>query len=570
MGRAEFPLEVILSAVDRVTTPLRGVQNTVTKFGATVSNYATKLSLGISAPVAGLFTMAAKQSSSVETALTRLGLTAKITGDQLQSMREAAESAAYPFANPAGIDALTALSVQEFKVQDSLKMLPGIAELAIGTQSDFLDSTQAVADTLQAWQIPAKEYQRVIDVIASSTLKTESPMREFVTHLDQLGPTANRAGIELGEAAAMLIQFERAATKTGSGGVQNPAQAAKKIFGALNANSGAAQAVFERLNIQNDEWIDGNTMKIKSMATVFDVFRKHGASAADIQELLGQKAWSPFLGALDAGHEAFRLLVEDISTAGSASKMAAAYSDSGANKMLKLGEAWKKFLNELGESGVLDAVKDLLDTLTVILFLFKKLNPGTEQWIAKLGILAIVLFPVVALLAQAVISIGAIGSGLASLAAWLGIGGSAAGGAAVVDLATGAAVAGGAASGGAATGGGLAALLGGEAGLASLAAATPPLAGIITAVAGVAGLNALLEMLFPGPTQDELGNMVRLSNISHGNDLREEFVRQHAKQISKIQVDFTNLPLGTRVLRYGPMHDVDLTMKMGTLRSAGY
>ena len=401
MGRAEFPLEVILSAVDHVTEPLKKVSGSLATYGAGIQNFGMKASLGISAPIAGFFALATKAGIEEENAMLRFGNATGLAGDELEKMAKSAEGVAAPFSNSEALVSITKLVQSGHELNDVLKMMPDMAHLAMASMEDLGDVSNATGLAMQAWNLQGSESTRIVDLLARSFDVAGIAPTEMAEQLTSVASIASRAGMSLEETAAALTVFKRA-------GESAPAQALNRVLVALSGAKAGVSEIIQNLGISAGEWLDPVTGKMLSLSNTLDVFKKHGIEVGDVLKMFSVRASRGMLKAFEDGGDSIRKMSDSLTQSGAAAGDADKMWSGLWGQVKRMTNAFTELLEAVAHAGLIEALKSIVEQITPLVKWFRDLSPTTQGWLVKLGLLNVALWPIVAVIGTLVRSLGAL------------------------------------------------------------------------------------------------------------------------------------------------------------------
>jgi TP901 family phage tail tape measure protein len=227
---ATLTSQLIVSLIDRVTSPARGVAATVERLqdaqrrnnaqmdemrgrmvDAAAMAYALARAVGSPVQVAADF----------ETAMNRVTALSGATGEQFDQLRQQAlelgRTTQYT-ASQAG-DAMGFLAMAGFDANQILGAMPGTLQLAAAAQMDLASTADLVSNVLSGYQLDVSELGRVNDVLVKTFTSSNTSLSQLGEAMSYAAPIAATMGMNFETAAAAIgimgnagIQGSRAGT----------------------------------------------------------------------------------------------------------------------------------------------------------------------------------------------------------------------------------------------------------------------------------------------------------------------------------------------------------------------
>lgn len=429
-----LPLAVILSAVDRVSGPLARIGGKLGTFSTSATKAGQQLTLGVTAPVVGFFTLAAHKAVETERAMARLAATSGATAEQLAAAAQQAGAVPGDFDPRHGIDALTAMGKLGLSLSQSLAALPHATNLAIAAESDLANTSRLAVGVMRAYGIELDDVARITDTLANVNAQSELGLEGVATELVQLAPLARAAGLRLEDVAAAVIGLGKAG--------QAPTAVLRAAIGSLLAPSKAAADTLARLGIRRADLFTSSN-QLRGMAELLEVLGEHGATTGDLLELFGRRAGPGMAALLQQGAPALRSSASSLGRVGSAAEQAGRRLGSAEGALWELDNALDDIKMSVANSGLLENVAKVARDFAELGRQLNAVDPRIIQVGVSLAAAAAALGPVVWLAGKAAGAVGtlagaweALAAALAPAAAALGLPAAAIGG---IALAAGAA-----------------------------------------------------------------------------------------------------------------------------------
>jgi hypothetical protein len=256
----------------------------------------------------------------------------------------------------------TELAKLGFTARQITDATPGVLSLASATGTTLANAATIAAQTLNAFQLDAKETGRIVDVIAKSASLSAFDIDTFSAAMSNAAPSANAVGVSVEKAAAMLSTLVDAGIPAEKAGTD-----LRNVFIELSAKGLTWDQAMQQVRTSTDK-----------LTTATDLFGKRSGSSgiilADSTEKLGRLE-EAYLGA-----------------AGAAEEMAKTQLDNLKGDQLLLTSAWEGFVLSVDEgSGVISgALRSITQTFTHLLTMMTPdaaaiFGDGVQKELDKIG-----------------------------------------------------------------------------------------------------------------------------------------------------------------------------------------
>ena len=160
------------------------------------------------------FAKALNSAVQLETQLNVFRVTAKATGDQMETAAAQARELGRDITLPAvsagdAAESFTNLAKAGLSVEDSLAGARGVLQLATAAQIDNAKATELTASALNAFGLEGKDAVRVADLLTGSANESQGSIEDVGIALQQSSAAARQAGISLEDTIAALTLLAR-------------------------------------------------------------------------------------------------------------------------------------------------------------------------------------------------------------------------------------------------------------------------------------------------------------------------------------------------------------------------
>ena len=348
-----------------------GMQNAnrkIAKMGQNLTKVGKNLTVGLTAPIVGLGTLAVNSFASLEQEMAKVkaisGATAKEFSLLQQNAKDLGQTTRFTAVQVAQLQ--LNFSKLGFNPKQILAATEATLELSLATGEDLAESALVAASTLRGFGLDASQTQRVVDVMASSFSGSALNLDKFKTAMSTLAPVAKTANVSLEEATGLLSVLVNAgidATTAGTG--------LRNVFLDIADKGFTMDAALKQ--IQN------STNKNK---TAMDLFGKRGATVANVlaDNVKEAQAFTKTYG----------------QAAGSAKKMADIMDNTLQGAFFRVKSAVEGAFISIGDI-LAPAIKKLSEKIISLVGDFNSLNPETKKFILILGGIAAAVGPLLVL-----------------------------------------------------------------------------------------------------------------------------------------------------------------------------
>lgn len=401
-----FPLAVVIAAVDRLSGPLLQMGGKLSQFGDRAASIGAGMSLAVTAPVLGFFTLATRQALETERAMERLRSTSRGTAEELAAAARAAGQVPGDFDPHEGFDALTQMGKLGLALSDSLAALPAATNLAIATESDLADTSRRLIQVLRAYGLELHKTAALSDLLAQANAQSDLGLGGVADQLARLAPLARLAGLDVSQTAAAIIELGRAG--------QEPAAVLRASLAALLKPSAAAAQALARLKIKPGDLFDADGEFLGLIRTI-ELLEQRGASAADLLDIFGKRAGPGMAALLQLGQKGLSDTSAELFKVGAAAEQARRRLRGTEGAIWNLDNRMEDLNETIARSGLLENLSMAVETLA-------NLARGLNDIDPRIISVGVSVATVVAILGPAIWLVGKLASGVSLLAtAWTGL-----------------------------------------------------------------------------------------------------------------------------------------------------
>lgn len=390
-------IKIPIEAIDKFSQQMEGPMKKIGAMGKKMQSAGKTMTMGLTLPIAAFGVSAVKTAADFESSMLRVGAVSRANDDQLARLTKRARElgATTQFSASQAADAMGFLAMAGFSVEDNMKALPGVLDLAAAGQMDLATTADIASNILTGYGKDAKDLTAVNDIMVATFTRTNTNLEQLGQAMKFVAPVASAMKIPIEETSAAIGLL-------GNAGIQ-ASMAGTTLRGALSRlakPSGEAIAAFNQLGIRKQDILDSEG-NVKSLVDVVRVLEKSGANAGQMMAIFGQRAGPGMSALVQQGSKALADMtktLEDAAGAGGAAEVAQKQMSGFNGKMLTLKSAFQEMQIAIAESGLLDFVGRLTEKLTGLFRWIGQLNPEILKWVTIFGAVAAAIGPVLLVL----------------------------------------------------------------------------------------------------------------------------------------------------------------------------
>jgi len=347
------------------SSQMQNVQRTLKSTGKKMTSVGKNLTMGLTAPILGLGTIAIKTFANFEQSMAKVAAISGATAEQLTALRQNAEDlgSATRFAATDVAGLQLEFSKLGFDPSQILDATEATLALAQASGEDLAQSAIVAASTVQGFGLQASETGRVVDVMAKSFSSSALDLTKFQTAMATVAPVAKSAGQSIETTTGMLAVL-----------TNNGLDASTAGTGLRNIFLDIAKA-----GLTMEEALDMINTSTNKNVTAMDLFGKRGATVATV---------------LAENQEAAKGFTKEFeNAAGSAKAMAAIMDNTLEGSFLRLKSAAESAFISIG-TVLAPVVRKVADFVANVIAKFKELSPSIQKTIVVIAGLAAAIGPV--------------------------------------------------------------------------------------------------------------------------------------------------------------------------------
>jgi TP901 family phage tail tape measure protein len=383
------------SALDTASSKLKATGDKMKSMG-------NKMTLGVTAPIAGIGIGAIMTGAKFEKGMNRVKALSGATGKEFDALKQQAKDlgSSTMFSATEASEAMGFLAMAGFKTNEVIGVMPGVLNLAAAAQMDLGQAADITSNIMTGFGIEVKDLDRMNDALVKGMTSANVDLQMMGESMKYVGPVAKAAGMEFEETAAAVALL-------GDAGIQG-SMAGTSLRGAmtrlLNPSESAA-SLMEDLGI-NALDSEGN---LKSFTDIIRELENANIGAGDAMAIFGQRAGPAMLQLVDTGSTALADLTQSLRDSGGAAESVASIQMEGmSGAITEMKSAFEAMMIAISED-VLPVFTRLIDAVTPILQGFANMPGPVKLIIIVIGGLAAVMGPLLIALGMMMPAIAALG-----------------------------------------------------------------------------------------------------------------------------------------------------------------
>ena len=293
------------------------------------------------------------------------------TGEEMQSLTDAALEVGSTtlFSATQAATGLKVLAQAGFTAKESQEALVGVLTLAQAGELDVATAADIATAAMATFHMRASEMANIADIFAQGANISQVSVQDLGQAMKFAGPVSAALGIELKELIAVLGVLGNAGLKADLGGT-----AVRQMLSKLANEGGEAIQTLEKLGVSFEEVNPATHSLVEIMKRLETV----NIGVGDAFKIFGDRGQSGFNVLVRAIPlvEQFRKALDD---QGAAARVSAIMADNLAGSFTLLMNSLKGFAIGLGEAGLVDDLRGLMDVMRLGVNTLKPFAQGIHQ-----------------------------------------------------------------------------------------------------------------------------------------------------------------------------------------------
>ena len=392
---------------------LESAQSKLKATGDKMKGIGSKMSMGITAPIAGIGLGAIMTGANFEKGMNRVKALTGTTGGDFDALTQQAKDlgSSTAFSATQASDAMGFLAMAGFKSNDILGAMPGVLNLAAAAQMDLGEAADITSNILTGFGKDVSELGQVNDVLVKAMTSANVDLTQLGEAMKYVGPVASSAGMDFENTAAAIALL-------GNAGIQG-SMAGTSLRGAMTrllkpSDDAAATMKKLGLNVLDSE---GN---LKSFTEITKQLEDANISTGDAMTIFGQRAGPAMMALVSQGSGALDDMTQSLKdSGGTAESIASVQMEGMSGAIVEMKSAFEGLMISISED-ILPIFTALIDKITPILQKFSSMPGPVKAIVVVVGIMAAVMGPLLIAIGMMIPAIGALSGVMAGLSLSMG------------------------------------------------------------------------------------------------------------------------------------------------------
>lgn len=408
---ANFPLQLVISAVDKATAPLRRLNSRIANVSRTTLSVGKGMTAAVSAPLVALGGVGVAAFARFQSQLANISTLVDTSRENMDAL--GAQVMAVARRTPVAIEDLTSalydIRSAGFGASDQMRILEGSARLAVAGLGTTAEATDIATSAINAFGLTGAEQTRAFELLFQTVKAGKTTVSGLAQGFGAVAGTVAAAGVKLDEYLASVA----ALTTTGLPAAQAHTQLRAVIAG-LTRDTKESAEVFGKLGVKSfKQLVDASGGMVPALDRIKAAL---GGDEARMLKLLGStEALNAALGLTGRQAGAFGSTLEAMrGPAGALNEAFEKQSRTSAAAMQRLRNTLEAVAVSLGRIlvPVLERLAPILERLADR---WTAMSPEGQKLIVVLGGIAAAIGPTLAVLSQLIM----IGGGAKTAVVWL-------------------------------------------------------------------------------------------------------------------------------------------------------
>lgn len=178
-------------------------------------------------------------------------------------------------------DAFYSLASAGFSVTETMAAAPGVMALAEGTLADMQLTAELTSSTLRAFNLPATQMNRVVNVLAATIGKSRANMERLAGAMPYVSAASFQLGVSMEQTSAAIGVLLNRGMEASTAGTS-----LRMMFTQLMAVTSEGKEVLKKYGLS----LDDVNVKERGLVPVLKTLRSAGVDFADTTKLVGIRA----------------------------------------------------------------------------------------------------------------------------------------------------------------------------------------------------------------------------------------------------------------------------------------
>ena len=394
-------LKVFSSSTATTEQKLKGLQSSFSKTGSLLSR-------SVTLPIAGVGAAALKTSMDFESGMSSVQAISGATGSELEALRKTAIDlgASTTFSATEVAGAMTEMAKAGWDNQQIMDGMAGVLDAAAASGEELSTVSTIVADAITSFGLAASDSTHVADLLTQSANAGTISISDLGESFKYIAPVAKTMGFSIEDTTTAITALSTAGIKGSQAGT-----ALRTMFARLAKPTDQVAEAMDVLGIK----LTDNEGNFKSMDTILREMRRTFQTLTPEQQayystlLAGQEGMSALNALLGMSQEEYDKIAESMKNAdGIAKETAETMTDNLKGAVEQLGGSLESAAIIIGDK-LTPYIRSLAEWIDRLIGRFNNLDPETQDFIVKMGLIAGAAGPVLLIFSKVIGIIATLG-----------------------------------------------------------------------------------------------------------------------------------------------------------------
>lgn len=309
------------------------------------------------------FTQMIGTIATFEKTMSGIKAVTKASAEEMDRMNKAARElgATTAFSATQAAEGMTFLGQAGFTTSQIIESMEPVLNLAAAGTMDLGKASEIAAGIMGGFRLQASDMANIADVLAAAAASGAVDLADLGNSMKYVGPVAASLGISLQDTAAAMVVLSNSGVKGEQAGT-----ALRGVLSSLLDPSKQAEKDIKALGLSFDDI----SPKTNSFMQIVEKLRVAGLDTAYAYKLFGEEG-STAMSILTGNSAALAKTARDMgNVAGEAKRMADVMNDNLKGDWDNLTGAIEELTLQIGEAGLLDALRAVTQTATGVVRVF--------------------------------------------------------------------------------------------------------------------------------------------------------------------------------------------------------
>lgn len=294
-----------------------------------------------------------------EASMSKVAAVTRASETDLAAMRESVKElgATTEFTASQVAEGFAFLGLAGFNASQSISAMPAVLDLATAASMDLGKAADISSNIMSAFGIAAEDASSATDILAAANARANTDIGQLGDAMKYVGPVAKALGVSIGDTAAAIGTLSDAGIQGGMAGT-----GLRRVLSSLTGATPAATKTLASMGLT----IDQLNPKTNSLTDIIRRLAEAGLTAEEAFKIFGDRGAPAVLALIENAPKLNKLTEELKDVSGAAAEMASIMRDNLRGDLRGLSSAIESVVIALGESGLTDALRKVVQAMTAV------------------------------------------------------------------------------------------------------------------------------------------------------------------------------------------------------------